>query len=133
MLDVDRFKPINDEYGHAVGDEVLVSLTGQISALLRQGDLFGRIGGEEFAILLPGVPQPAALALAERLRDCCARLRVPVEGREPLAITVSIGLVWGVAGPGCSLQHLLKQADDALYRAKRAGRDRVVGQTVQAA
>lgn len=133
MLDVDRFKPINDEHGHAVGDEVLVSLTGQISGLLRQGDLFGRIGGEEFAILLPGLPQPAALALAERLRDGCARLRVPVEGREPLAITVSIGLVWGVAGPGCSLQHLLKQADDALYRAKRAGRDRVVDQTVQAA
>lgn len=133
MLDVDRFKPINDEHGHAVGDEVLVSLTGQISALLRQGDLFGRIGGEEFAILLPGLPQPAALALAEQLRDGCARLRVPVEGREPLAITVSIGLVWGVAGPGCSLQHLLKQADDALYRAKRAGRDRVVDQTVQAA
>lgn len=133
MLDVDRFKLINDEHGHAVGDEVLVSLAGQISALLRRDDLFGRIGGEEFAILLPGLTQSSALALAERLRDGCARLRVPVEGREPLAITVSIGLVWGLAGPGCSLQHLLKQADDALYRAKRDGRDRVVDQTLQAA
>lgn len=126
MLDVDRFKLINDEYGHAVGDEVLVRLAEQISTLLRRDDLFGRIGGEEFAILAPELTQPAALALAERLRDGCAQLRVPVEGHAPLMVTVSIGLVWGVAGPGCSLQHLLKQADDALYRAKRTGRDRVV-------
>ncbi len=133
MLDVDRFKPINDQYGHAVGDEVLASLAEQMSALLRRDDLFGRIGGEEFAILAPDLTQPAALALAERLRDGCARLRVPVEGRAPLMVTVSIGLVWGVAGPGCSLQRLLKQADDALYRAKREGRDRVVDETLQAA
>jgi diguanylate cyclase (GGDEF)-like protein len=133
MLDVDRFKLINDEYGHAAGDEVLVSLTEQISVLLRRDDLFGRIGGEEFAILVPGLTQPAALALAERLRDGCARLRVPVEGRDALMTTVSIGLVWGMAGPGCSLQHLLKQADDALYRAKRTGRDRVVDETLEAA
>ncbi len=133
MLDVDRFKLINDEHGHAIGDEVLVSLTEQISALLRRDDLFGRIGGEEFAVLLSGLPQPAALALAERLRDGCAQLRVPIEGHEPLAITVSIGLVWGPARPGSSLQHLLKQADAALYRAKRAGRDRVVEETLRAA
>lgn len=133
MLDVDRFKPINDEHGHAVGDEVLVSLTERISALLRRDDLFGRIGGEEFAILAPGLTQAAALALAERLRDGCAQLRVPVMGRAPLMITVSIGMVWGVAGSGCSLQRLLKQADDALYRAKRTGRDRVVDETLQAA
>lgn len=133
MLDVDRFKLINDEHGHAVGDEVLVSLAEQISGLLRRDDLFGRIGGEEFAILVPGLTQAAALALAERLRDGCARLRVPVEGRDALMLTLSIGLVWGMAGPGCSLQHLLKQADDALYRAKRAGRDRVVDETLQAA
>lgn len=133
MLDVDRFKLINDEYGHAVGDEVLVSLAEHISARLRRDDLFGRIGGEEFAILAPGLTQAAALALAERLRDGCARLRIPVEGREPLTTTVSIGLVWGSAGPGCSLPHLLKRADDALYRAKRAGRDRVVDDTLEAA
>jgi diguanylate cyclase (GGDEF)-like protein len=133
MLDVDRFKLINDEYGHAVGDEVLVSLAEQISALLRRDDLFGRLGGEEFAILAPGLTQAAALALAERLRDGCAQLRVPVMGRAPLMITVSIGMVWGVAGSGCSLQRLLKQADDALYRAKRTGRDRVVDETLQAA
>ncbi|HEV7324923.1 MAG TPA: diguanylate cyclase [Bosea sp. (in: a-proteobacteria)] len=126
MLDVDRFKLINDEYGHAVGDQVLVSLAEQISALLRRDDLFGRLGGEEFAILAPGLTQVSALALAERLRDGCAQLRVPIEGRAPLMVTVSIGLVWGVAGPGCSSQSLLKQADDALYRAKRSGRDRVV-------
>lgn len=133
MLDVDRFKLVNDEFGHAVGDEVLVNLADQISTLLRRDDLFGRIGGEEFAILVPGLTQAAALALAERLRDGCARLRVPVEGRQALMTTVSIGLVWGMAGPGCSLRHLLKQADDALYRAKRAGRDRVVDETLQAA
>lgn len=133
MLDVDRFKLINDEHGHAIGDEVLVTLSERISGLLRRDDLFGRIGGEEFAILASGLTQPAALALAERLREGCARLHVPVGGREPLVLTVSIGLVWGIAGPGSSLQHLLKQADDALYRAKRAGRDRVVEESLQAA
>lgn len=133
MLDVDRFKLINDEYGHAVGDEVLVSLAEQISGLLRRSDLFGRIGGEEFAILVSGLTQPATLALAERLRDGCARLRVAIGRAEPLALTVSIGVVWGTGGPASSLQHLLKQADDALYRAKRAGRDRVVDETLQAA
>ncbi|HEV2509144.1 diguanylate cyclase [Bosea sp. (in: a-proteobacteria)] len=133
MLDVDRFKLINDEHGHAIGDEVLVTLSGRISELLRRTDLFGRIGGEEFAILVPGLTQPAVLALAERLREGCARLRVPVEGQEPLALTVSIGLVWGTPKPGCSLQQWLKQADDALYRAKRAGRDRVVEEALQAA
>lgn len=133
MLDVDRFKLINDEYGHAAGDEVLVSLAEQISGLLRRSDLFGRIGGEEFAILVSGLTQPATLALAERLRDGCARLRVAIGRAEPLALTVSIGVVWGTGGPASSLQHLLKQADDALYRAKRAGRDRVVDETLQAA
>lgn len=133
MLDVDRFKLINDEHGHAIGDEVLVTLSERISELLRRDDLFGRIGGEEFAILASGLTQPAALALAERLREGCARLRVPVGGREPLVLTVSIGLVWGIAGPGSSMQHLLKQADDALYRAKRAGRDRVIEESLQAA
>ncbi|MCV9937544.1 diguanylate cyclase [Boseaceae bacterium BT-24-1] len=124
MLDVDRFKRINDEHGHAAGDEALVALAGHIATLLRPGDLFGRLGGEEFAIMLPGLSQPAAFALAERLRDGCARLRIPVDKRAPLALTISIGLVSGAAGG--SLQHLLQEADAALYRAKQAGRDRVV-------
>ncbi|WID95472.1 diguanylate cyclase [Bosea vestrisii] len=133
MLDVDRFKPINDQYGHAVGDEVLAALAEKVAAMLRQGDLFGRIGGEEFAILLPHLNQSAALALAERMRNGCAELRVPVEVGEPLAITVSIGVVWGMARPGFSLLHLMQQADAALYRAKRAGRDRVIDTMLEAA
>lgn len=124
MLDVDRFKRINDEHGHAAGDKALVALAGHIATLLQPSDLFGRLGGEEFAILLPNLSQPAALALAERLRDGCARLRIPVDKREPLALTVSIGLAQGAAGN--SLQHLLQEADAALYQAKQAGRDRVV-------
>ncbi|CAN7305070.1 diguanylate cyclase [Bosea sp. LjRoot90] len=123
MLDVDRFKRINDDHGHAAGDEALVALAGHIATLLRPSDLFGRLGGEEFAILLPDLSQPAALALAERVRDGCARLRIPVDKRAPLALTISIGLVSGAAGE--SLQHLLQEADAALYRAKQAGRDRV--------
>jgi len=124
MLDVDRFKRINDEHGHAAGDEALVALAGHIATLLRPGDLFGRLGGEEFAIMLPDLSQPAAFALAERVRDGCARLRIPVDKRAPLALTISIGLVSGAAGG--SLQYLLQEADAALYRAKQAGRDRVV-------
>jgi diguanylate cyclase (GGDEF)-like protein len=133
MLDVDRFKQINDEHGHAIGDEVLVALAEQVAAMLRRDDLFGRIGGEEFAVFVPGLTQPAALALAERMRDGCAQLCVPVEGGKPLAITVSIGVVWGMAGPGRSLLHLMRQADAALYRAKRAGRDRVIDTMLEAA
>lgn len=124
MLDVDRFKRINDDHGHAAGDEALVALAGHIATLLQPGDLFGRLGGEEFAILLPDLSQPAALALAERVRDGSARLRIPVDKHAPLALTVSIGLASGAAGG--SLQHLLQEADAALYRAKQAGRDRVV-------
>lgn len=133
MLDVDRFKQINDEHGHAIGDEVLVALAEQVAAMLRRDDLFGRIGGEEFAVFVPGLTQPTALALAERMRNGCAQLRVPVEEGEPLAVTVSIGVVWGMAGPGCSLLHLMRQADAALYRAKRAGRDRVIDTMLEAA
>ncbi|MGX1787848.1 diguanylate cyclase [Bosea sp. NPDC055332] len=133
MLDVDRFKLINDKYGHAIGDEVLIALAESVSNMLRRTDLFGRIGGEEFAILLPGLTQPEVVTLAERMRDGCARLRIPVDGGAPLALTVSIGLVWGTMGPDCSLQKLLKQADDALYRAKRTGRDRVIEMMLRAA
>ncbi|KRE24128.1 hypothetical protein ASE66_02375 [Bosea sp. Root483D1] len=133
MLDVDRFKLINDEHGHATGDEVLVILAEHLAAMLRRDDLFGRIGGEEFAVLLPDLTRREALALAERMRDGCTQLRIPVDGGASLEITVSIGLVWGLAEPSSSLQLLLKQADAALYQAKRAGRDRVVDTALRAA
>lgn len=125
MLDIDQFKCINDEHGHAAGDAALVALTRQISAMLRPQDLFGRMGGEEFAIILPEIEPADAAAVAERLREACEGIELMLDNGRHIRITMSIGLVCRPAATA-SLQSLLKQADDALYAAKRDGRNRVV-------
>ncbi|MDU0340335.1 GGDEF domain-containing protein [Bosea rubneri] len=125
MLDADQFKRINDEHGHAAGDAALVALTRQIGAMLRPQDLFGRMGGEEFAIVLPETEPVDALAVAERLREACANIELMLDNGRLVRITMSIGLVCRPAAT-VSLQSLLKQADEALYAAKRDGRNRVV-------
>lgn len=124
MLDLDHFKRINDDYGHAAGDFVLQHFGAIVAANLRQEDRGGRIGGEEFAILLPATDVDHALAFAERLRGLVAAARIPWLGKE-LQITVSIGIAGLAAGdaePGTALA----SADRALYAAKHAGRNRVL-------
>lgn len=124
MLDLDHFKQINDAYGHAAGDVVLQHFGTILAGGLRHEDSAGRIGGEEFAILLPATDTEAALAFAERLRGLVAAARISWMGM-PLQITVSIGITALRAGdsdPGAALA----RSDRALYEAKHAGRNRVL-------
>jgi diguanylate cyclase (GGDEF)-like protein len=121
-LDVDRFKAVNDRHGHAAGDAVLRELAARACAGVRAGDLAARIGGEEFALLLPGAALPDALELAERVRAAIAAASVDVGGT-PLAVTVSLGCA--ALAPGEPPAALLARADARLYEAKRDGRNRV--------
>ena len=124
MLDIDHFKRINDRYGHACGDEVLRRVGGVLRDLVSARELCARVGGEEFALLVPEPETGLALALAERLRNRIESLVVETLGGEPIATTASIGLAW--IGPETqTLDDLMAQADDQLYRAKRAGRNQV--------
>ncbi|AOU97151.1 hypothetical protein BI364_03260 [Acidihalobacter yilgarnensis] len=123
LLDVDEFKQINDRFGHAVGDNALNSVVRAISACLREYDIPARIGGEEFAILLPEVALEAGIEAAERLREAVAAASVVTPGG-PITLTVSIGVAV-VDGDAGTIDRALSQADGALYEAKRAGRNRV--------
>ncbi|WP_407519735.1 GGDEF domain-containing protein [Methylobacterium oryzisoli] len=124
MLDLDRFKMINDGFGHGAGDAALAAFVGVCRGHLRSLDAIGRTGGEEFAILLADTDRAEGLALAERLRLAVAAVPVSTE-QGPLSITVSVGLA--VLEPEDSLADLLRRADAALYAAKAAGRNCVRG------
>lgn len=123
MLDLDHFKAVNDTFGHAAGDEVLKAFAHCVDGALRGTDLLARIGGEEFLVIFSATTAPSARAVAERLRERVAALRIPAlpEGR---GITVSVGIAEHRAG--ASIEQTLARTDRALYRAKEEGRDRVV-------
>ena len=125
MLDVDRFKDVNDSYGHKVGDRVLQSLSATCRAVLREVDVIGRLGGEEFGILLPETPGRQALEVAERLREAVAATAVNLADGRAVNYTVSIG-VTTLDRQHADLDTLFGQADHVLYAAKDAGRNRVV-------
>jgi diguanylate cyclase (GGDEF)-like protein len=121
LIDLDHFKSINDRFGHPAGDEILKLFATVIINTLRISDLSGRIGGEEFAALLPCALEEGVLA-AERVREAFADSGIVVDGG-PVDTTVSIGVAGGPAGT--ELEVLLAAADTALYQAKRGGRNRV--------
>ena len=125
MIDLDYFKRINDEYGHAIGDEVLRELATRLVHSVRNFDLVARLGGEEFVVVMPDASKEVAFAVAERL---CQRVaRQPFTISHPVGqieVTVSIGCA-AASGEDERCESLLKRADAALYRAKRAGRNRV--------
>ncbi|WP_029010874.1 GGDEF domain-containing response regulator [Azospirillum halopraeferens] len=124
MLDIDHFKAINDTHGHAVGDEAIRTCVRTCRAMVRQSDLLGRLGGEEFAALLPETNRAGAVLVANRVRGAMAITGVVLPAGGPLHFTVSIGV--GVLHPDDrSVETLLARADAALYRAKRGGRNRV--------
>lgn len=125
MLDADLFKTINDTYGHDVGDEVLQVIARLCQHQMRDADIVGRLGGEEFAILLPQTGLPDALGVAERLRKVIAQTTLPLFDGRMLRFTVSIGVGAGAAQT-ITLQELLKIADRALYAAKGRGRNQVI-------
>lgn len=122
MLDLDFFKQINDQYGHLVGDEILVLTSNAISDTCREVDYVGRYGGEEFLIVLPETSHNEALDLAERIRRNVATLKLDI----PKQLTISIGVASLRLENGIDLNTFLKQADDALFKAKENGRNQVV-------
>ena len=122
-FDLDRFKSINDGFGHAAGDQVLCVFANVITRVLRGNDVFGRLGGEEFAAVLPGCGVSAAMAVAGRIRVSFQQDARFVDGQR-IAATVSVGVAIR-AGHAGALADLLASADGALYRSKRQGRNRV--------
>lgn len=124
IFDIDRFKAINDKYGHPTGDVVLKRVAERCLESLRSIDIVGRVGGEEFAVMLPDTGQAGATEIAERLRRMIAELHQVHDGTPFIpAITISIGLA--ILRPGEKLEPLFSRADAALYRAKEGGRNRV--------
>jgi diguanylate cyclase (GGDEF)-like protein len=124
LLDADHFKRINDVYGHEVGDEALQMIAATLQCTLRSEDLLGRLGGEEFVVVLPDADAAAAMASAERLRHAIETAEFKGWHRR-IALCVSVGVA--VIDDGDDFACLLRRADQAMYAAKRAGRNRVVG------
>jgi diguanylate cyclase (GGDEF)-like protein len=118
MIDIDHFKSVNDEHGHHTGDMALVAVADALRAAVREQDVVARLGGEEFALVLPGTGSDASLQIAER-----ARARVAAHGELGIPLTLSAGLACYPAD-GHDAEQLMRAADAALYEAKRAGRDR---------
>jgi diguanylate cyclase (GGDEF)-like protein len=122
MIDIDRFKAVNDNFGHAVGDLVLREFVRKCRETLREVDIVARTGGEEFAVLLPATNDGQAAHVAERLRQAVAAGEVPVQQNSPVRFTISVGVA---SFQDADLETSLHRADQALYRAKELGRDRV--------
>ncbi len=124
ILDVDHFKRVNDEFGHAVGDRLLISLANILMANLRSIDIVARIGGEEFALLMPHTDLASARLLLDRLREDLAAATIPADDGRSVKFTVSIGVTIQQAGE-TDIAAMLARADKAMYEAKRLGRNRV--------
>jgi len=124
LLDIDHFKRINDEYGHAIGDAALIQLAGSLTALTRQEDVLARYGGEEFALIARGIDRKNTVALAERMRTTIEAQRLPFDGGE-ITFTVSIGIAHCEPGSDMEPQQLFEAADRSLYAAKDGGRNQV--------
>ena len=122
MLDIDHFKRINDTHGHPAGDEAIRALAATVTATVRTIDILGRLGGEEFAVVLPETGLDEALVVAERLRQAVAAIRIPA-GDGDIAFTTSIGVAERL--DDSTVETILSRADMALYSAKRSGRNKV--------
>jgi len=129
LLDFDHFKQVNDQHGHAMGDEVLVQTLNRIKAIVRDTDVIARIGGEEFVLLLPHTAREGAEFLSERILEQVRDLEVARNARS-VRITVTMG---GATCPTstCTLDELMSRADKLLYAAKQAGRDRCIVQAIE--
>lgn len=124
MFDVDHFKSVNDTYGHGVGDEVLKAISSYVQQQLRVTDLFARTGGEEFCLLTPGSDMEGTNKLVERLRVALGEME-HCAGGKTLRVTCSFGIV-AMESQNATLEGLMQQADEALYQAKREGRNRTI-------
>jgi diguanylate cyclase (GGDEF)-like protein/PAS domain S-box-containing protein len=124
LFDIDKFKDINDSYGHHSGDLVLVEISNVCKKMLRGEDTFARIGGEEFVVMLPDTDDDEAATIAERIRHLISELIVTDRGKT-IAVTVSIGVTSWNPGRGLDINTLLNEADQAMYHAKSSGRNKV--------
>jgi diguanylate cyclase (GGDEF)-like protein len=124
-IDIDKFKNINDTYGHSTGDDALVLVSKTISAILRKSDIFGRLGGEEFAVSLPNTSFEGAKMVAEKMRESIENLEFNSRQNDKVAIRISIGVAM-LNKDDNNLEDLLQRADEALYKAKDKGRNQVV-------
>jgi len=131
MLDIDHFKIVNDTYGHPIGDQVLISLVNRCLEELREIDIFGRVGGEEFLVVLPETPKQEALNVAERLRQKIAGTTCNTSAEKDIAITISIGVSTYEPNldeeieSGIVLKKYYALCDTAMYKAKKSGRNLV--------
>lgn len=123
LIDIDRFKSVNDQHGHSIGDHVLRLVAEQLNLVVRCEDVLARFGGEEFLVIARGIDAGGAAALGERIRASVAGIIVP--GISTLLVSVSVGIAHASGGSAASAQQLLSLADQTLYLAKDSGRDRV--------
>jgi diguanylate cyclase (GGDEF)-like protein len=123
-IDIDHFKSVNDRYGHAVGDDAIIAVAGACRQNRRASDVVGRLGGEEFVLLLPETDQAQAMVVAERLRERVAAQLLHVH-KVQFRLTISLGVAEATLGMS-GIDALLRAADEALYRAKHEGRNRLV-------
>jgi diguanylate cyclase (GGDEF)-like protein len=125
MLDIDKFKNVNDTYGHQIGDEVIISLAQLLKKNIRKSDIVCRYGGEEFVVMLPNTKLDQARVVAEEIRKNTQDLRIPIETKKEINFTISLGVSSIHLDKENALEDALKRADDALYNAKELGRNRV--------
>jgi two-component system cell cycle response regulator len=123
LFDIDRFKQVNDRYGHPAGDMVLVEVANRLRQHTRGLDLVARIGGEEFLVALPAGDLVVALQVAERIRQRVAETPIDIPGNRPVTVTVSAGIAMGL--PGIAATEVIARADRALMRCKAGGRNQV--------
>ena len=124
IVDIDHFKQVNDTHGHDAGDQILQTFAARMRRVIRSSDLICRLGGEEFAVLMPDTPLEIARRVAERVRDAIdSNFFTLSPGRPPIPVTVSIGLA--ERGGDLDPERLMRRADSALYRSKGDGRNRV--------
>ena len=124
MIDIDHFKDVNDNYGHAAGDQVIINIANILKDNLREYDIVGRLGGEEFCMFLPNIEIDVTTSIAERVRNKVAELTTAFKSHS-ITITVSIGLTV-IKDAEVSINNILRRADKALYQAKNSGRNKVI-------
>lgn len=125
MIDIDKFKKINDTYGHHIGDIVIISLANTLKELSRKSDVVCRFGGEEFLILLPETDIVGADSIAEKIRKSVEETLVDIEEEQRLKYTISTGISEVKIKEETNLEETIQRADEALYKAKEGGRNRV--------
>ena len=126
ILDIDKFKYVNDTYGHQVGDDVLIALSKVLLKSIRKSDLACRFGGEEFILLLPETSQDGAVVIAEKIRKSIESMVLETKSGDKVNITISLGVSGVDLLHDTSIESSIKRADDALYKAKETGRNKVV-------